>query len=61
MPTVGKKKFDYDAAGEAKAEAYAKKTGQKMTIKKGAMKPKGKSKKPAMPMNPMMPRMPRGM
>lgn len=52
MPTVkaaGKtKKFDYDAAGEAKAEAYAKKTGGKMTMKKGAAKGKAKSLPPWM-------------
>jgi|TARA_R110000851_G_scaffold238681_4_gene391449 hypothetical protein len=35
MPMVGKKKFKYDKAGKKKAKAYAKKTGKKMTKKKG--------------------------
>ena len=52
MPTVKAKgkpprKFDYDPAGEAKAKAYAQRTGGKMTMKKGAKKAK-KSKPPWM-------------
>lgn len=35
MPTVGSKKFPYTPKGEAKAKAFAKKTGKKMTVKKG--------------------------
>ena len=33
MPTVGKKKFRYTAAGIAKAKNYAKKTRKKMKKK----------------------------
>jgi hypothetical protein len=39
MPHVGKKKFDYTAAGKKKAAAYAAKTGKPMAKKK---KPKAK-------------------
>lgn len=59
MPTVksakGKavKKFDYDTAGEAAAERYAKKTGGKMTMAPGvgpmAPKPAMKKKMPPKP------------
>ncbi len=35
MPKVGKKTFAYSAAGKKKAATYAKKTGKKMTKKKG--------------------------
>ena len=42
MPTVKvkgtKKKFPYDAAGEKQAAAYAKRTGGKLTMKRGAKK-----------------------
>lgn len=40
MPKVGNKEFGYDKAGMAKAKAYAKKTGKKMSMpkKKGAKK-----------------------
>jgi len=34
MPKVGKKKFAYTKAGKAKAKAYAKKTGKKMSYGK---------------------------
>ena len=34
MPKVGGKKFSYSKAGKAKAKAYAKKTGKKMSRKK---------------------------
>ncbi len=37
MPKVGGRKFSYTKKGKAKAKAYAKRTGKKMT--------KGKSKK----------------
>jgi len=37
MPTVGKKKFPYTAAGKKQAAAYAKKTGKK-AVRKPAMK-----------------------
>ncbi len=36
MPTVGKKTFPYTKPGEAKAKAFAKKTGKKLTVKKPA-------------------------
>ena len=32
MPTVGKKKFPYTAAGMKDAKAAAKKTGKKMSV-----------------------------
>tara|TARA_Y100001973_G_scaffold85129_1_gene126862 strand:+ start:2972 stop:3082 length:111 start_codon:yes stop_codon:yes gene_type:complete len=35
MPKVGKKSFSYTKAGKKKATAHAKKTGKKMTKKKG--------------------------
>mgnify|MGYP001203043001 CR=1 FL=1 len=35
MPKVGKKSFSYSKAGKKKAASYAKKTGKKMTKKKG--------------------------
>jgi len=35
MPSVGKKKFPYTAAGKKKAASYAKKTGKPMKKKKG--------------------------
>lgn len=35
MPKVGKKTFPYTAKGEDMAKAEAKKTGKKMTKKKG--------------------------
>jgi len=35
MPKVGKKTFPYTAKGKADAKAAAKKTGKKMTMKKG--------------------------
>ena len=35
MPKVGKKSFPYTAKGKAAAKAYAKKTGQKMSKKRG--------------------------
>lgn len=35
MPKVGKKKFPYTAKGTAAAKAYAKKTGKKMSKKRG--------------------------
>ena len=35
MPMVGNKKFAYTKAGKKKAKAYAKKSGKKMTKKKG--------------------------
>ena len=40
MPKVGKKSFSYSEKGKAKAKAYAKKTGKKMTNtrKKGSKK-----------------------
>lgn len=41
MPTVGGRKFAYSPKGEAKAKAYAKKTGKKMTVKKGMTARKG--------------------
>ena len=31
MPKVGKKSFSYSEKGKAKAKAYAKKTGKKVT------------------------------
>lgn len=34
MPKVGKKKFAYGKKGKKAAKAYAKKTGQKMMMKK---------------------------
>ena len=34
MPKVGNKMFGYDKAGKKKAAAYAKATGQKMTMAK---------------------------
>ena len=34
MPKVGGKKFAYTTKGKAAAEAYAKKTGKKVTTKK---------------------------
>jgi|TARA_R110000765_G_scaffold64392_1_gene125107 hypothetical protein len=34
MPKVGGKKFSYSKSGKAKAKAYAKKTGKKMSRKK---------------------------
>jgi hypothetical protein len=39
MPSVGKKKFGYGAAGKKKATAYAMKTGKPMKMTKMA-KPK---------------------
>ena len=41
MPKVGKTHFAYTPAGKLKAENFAKKTGQKVTYKKG-----GETKKP---------------
>ena len=35
MPKVGKKSFPYTAKGKAAAKAYAKKTGKKMSKKRG--------------------------
>lgn len=35
MPKVGKKSFPYTAKGKAAAKAYAKKTGKKMSTKRG--------------------------
>lgn len=35
MPKVGKKKFPYTAKGKAAAKSYAKKTGKKMSKKRG--------------------------
>lgn len=35
MPKVGKKTFPYTAKGKADAKVAAKKTGKKMTMKKG--------------------------
>lgn len=35
MPKVGTKKFAYTKSGKAKAKAYAKKTGKKMSYGKG--------------------------
>ena len=34
MPTIGKKKFAYTAAGKKAAQSYAKKTGKKINYKK---------------------------
>tara|TARA_R110000868_G_scaffold3090_1_gene20648 strand:+ start:41 stop:166 length:126 start_codon:yes stop_codon:yes gene_type:complete len=34
MPTVGKKKFSYTAAGKMKAATYAKKVNKKVTTSK---------------------------
>ena len=34
MPKVGGKHFSYSKSGKAKATAYAKKTGKKVTTKK---------------------------
>lgn len=34
MPKVGSKKFSYTPKGKAEAEAYAKKTGKKVSVKK---------------------------
>tara|TARA_R100000734_G_C3280423_1_gene74176 strand:+ start:222 stop:335 length:114 start_codon:yes stop_codon:yes gene_type:complete len=34
MPNVNGKMFSYDKKGKAKAKAYAKKTGKKVTTKK---------------------------
>lgn len=34
MPKVGKKHFSYSKAGRKAAQAYAKKTGKKVTRKK---------------------------
>ena len=44
MPKVGKTHFAYTPAGKLKAENFAKKTGQKVTYKKG-----GETKKPKKP------------
>ena len=33
MPSVGKKTFAYSKKGEKEAAAYAKRTGQKVTVK----------------------------
>jgi hypothetical protein len=41
MPMVGNKKYSYTAKGMKEAKAAAKKTGKKMTTKKGYSK-KGK-------------------
>ena len=38
MPMVGKKKFGYGKKGKAAAESYAKKTGKKMSCKRGKKK-----------------------
>ena len=35
MPKVGKKSFPYTSKGKAVAKAYAKKTGKKMSKKRG--------------------------
>ena len=35
MPKVGKKSFPHTSKGKAAAKAYAKKTGKKMSVKKG--------------------------
>tara|TARA_A100001037_G_scaffold301675_1_gene331708 strand:- start:2843 stop:2953 length:111 start_codon:yes stop_codon:yes gene_type:complete len=35
VPKVGKKSFAYSKAGKKKAQAYAKKSGKKVTKKKG--------------------------
>lgn len=35
MPKVGKKEFPYTAKGKAMAKTEAKKTGKKMSMKKG--------------------------
>jgi len=35
MPNVGKKKYPYTKAGMKKAKTAAKKSGKKMTMKKG--------------------------
>ncbi len=35
MPKVGKKKFSYTKKGKKAAKEYAKKTGKKVTKKKG--------------------------
>tara|TARA_R100000306_G_C4361937_1_gene135708 strand:- start:690 stop:806 length:117 start_codon:yes stop_codon:yes gene_type:complete len=35
MPKVGKKHFSYSASGRKAAKSYAKKTGKKVTAKKG--------------------------
>lgn len=52
MPTVGKKKFAYTPKGEAKAKSYAKKTGQKMIVKKTIAKDSGMPSKKAVNPNP---------
>ena len=41
MPMIGNKKYAYTAKGMKEAEKAAKKTGKKMTMKKGYSK-KGK-------------------
>lgn len=38
MPSVGKKKFPYTAKGEKAAKSYAKRSGKKMVVRKGAKK-----------------------
>jgi hypothetical protein len=35
MPKVGKKSFPYTSKGKAAAKAYAKKTGKKVSKKRG--------------------------
>jgi|TARA_S200002703_G_C3689156_1_gene211592 hypothetical protein len=40
MPKVGGKSYSYTKSGMAKAKAEAKKTGKKMTMKKGYGKKK---------------------
>ena len=42
MPSVGKKKFGYGAAGKKKAKAYAIKTGKPMKMAKMARPKKRK-------------------
>lgn len=45
MPHVGKKNFDYTAAGKKKAKAYAAKTGKVMKAKPKASATSARSKK----------------
>jgi len=53
MPRVGKTHFAYTPAGRNKAEAFAKKTGQKVVhAKKGKPISKSKLKKAAKSSNP---------
>ena len=42
MPKVGSKHFKYSPAGKKAAQAYAKKTGKKVTRKKAPSKKKNK-------------------